>query len=76
MLACAASVACGGLGQPPTVDEHASVGARAAALLGEAIRIDTTNPPGNEASLAEHLALFLRRGGVDAEVIPLPEPES
>jgi acetylornithine deacetylase/succinyl-diaminopimelate desuccinylase-like protein len=58
------------------VGEHASVGARAAALLGEAIRIDTTNPPGNEARLAEHLALFLRRGGVDAEVIPLPEPES
>jgi acetylornithine deacetylase/succinyl-diaminopimelate desuccinylase-like protein len=76
VLACAASVACGGLGEPPTVDEHASVGARAAALLGESIRIDTTNPPGDEARLAEHLAAFLRGDGVEAEVIPLPEPGS
>ena len=72
-----ASVACaaGTLG-PATVEEHPSLGSRAATLLAEAIRIDTTNPPGNEASLAERLAVFLHGEGVESRVIPLPGPES
>ncbi len=75
VLAATCSVACGGTG-PPTVAEPAGVGARAASLLAESIRIDTTNPPGNEARLAEHLAVFLRGEGVEAEVVPLPEAGS
>jgi len=62
--------------RPPTVGEPENVGARAAVLLGETIRIDTTNPPGNEARLAEHLAAFLRGQGIEARVLPLPDPDS
>jgi acetylornithine deacetylase/succinyl-diaminopimelate desuccinylase-like protein len=76
VLALLLLVACGGGIGPPTLAEPAAVGARAAALLAESIRIDTTNPPGNEARLAEHLAVFLRGEGVEAEVLPLPEAGS
>lgn len=41
-------------------------------LLAEAIRFDTTNPPGNERPLAEHLSALLRRHGVEARVIGTP----
>ncbi len=37
-----------------------------ARLLSELIRIDTTNPPGNETPAAEHLAAYLAESGVDA----------
>src|SRR5262245_9112816 len=65
-------VACGGGLGPPPDHEARSVGERAALLLGEAIRIDTTNPPGNERVLAEWLAGYLGREGVESRVIPLP----
>jgi acetylornithine deacetylase/succinyl-diaminopimelate desuccinylase-like protein len=38
-------------------------------LLAELIRIDTTNPPGNETLAAEHLAAFLRGAGVESELV-------
>lgn len=53
-----------------------SLGARAAEALAEAIRFDTTNPPGNERALAEWLAGYLEAEGVEARVVPLPGPES
>jgi len=39
-----------------------------ARLLAELIRIDTTNPPGNETPAAEHLATYLAGAGVQAEL--------
>jgi acetylornithine deacetylase/succinyl-diaminopimelate desuccinylase-like protein len=39
------------------------------ALLQEYVRIDTTNPPGNEIAGARFLARLLERGGVHAEII-------
>jgi acetylornithine deacetylase/succinyl-diaminopimelate desuccinylase-like protein len=39
-----------------------------AALLADLIRIDTTNPPGNETPAAEHLAGYLAEAGVHAEL--------
>jgi acetylornithine deacetylase/succinyl-diaminopimelate desuccinylase-like protein len=42
----------------------------AAALLAEAIRHDTVNPPGNEGPLSTWLASVLEREGVEARVIP------
>ena len=75
VLALGLSVAgCGG-GVAPTA-EPADLGDRAAAALGEAIRIDTTNPPGNERALAEWLAKYLEGEGIEARVVPLPEPDS
>ena len=40
-------------------------------LLGEMLRFDTTNPPGNEKPLAEMLAALLRPRGFDVEVTDL-----
>jgi acetylornithine deacetylase/succinyl-diaminopimelate desuccinylase-like protein len=41
----------------------------ASRLLSELIAIDTTNPPGNETIAAEHLAAYLARSGVEAELV-------
>ena len=37
-------------------------------LLADLIRIDTTNPPGNETPAAEHLAAYLAEAGVPSEL--------
>jgi acetylornithine deacetylase/succinyl-diaminopimelate desuccinylase-like protein len=38
-------------------------------LLAELIRIDTTNPPGNETAAAEHLAAYLAAAGVESQIV-------
>ena len=38
-------------------------------LLAELIRIDTSNPPGNETAAAEHLAAYRADAGVEAELV-------
>jgi acetylornithine deacetylase/succinyl-diaminopimelate desuccinylase-like protein len=38
-------------------------------ILQELIRIDTTNPPGNETKAAEWIQSYLSKEGIDAEVI-------
>ena len=43
------------------------------ALTGELIRIDTSNPPGNETAAAEHLASYLEAAGVECELVG-PDP--
>lgn len=57
---------------------HASLGQRSeyptADLLSELIRIDTSNPPGNEGKVAEFLAARLRPLGFDIHIVPTPEP--
>src|SRR6476646_2553619 len=40
--------------------------AETAKLLADLIRIDTTNPPGNETPAAAHLAAYLAESGVEA----------
>jgi len=44
----------------------------ASSLLAEAIRIDTTNPPGAEAALAELYVEVLEQNGVEARVVETP----
>ena len=43
-------------------------------LLSELIRIDTSNPPGNENKIAEFLANRLRPLGLDIHIVATPEP--
>ena len=43
-----------------------------AALLAELIRVDTSNPPGNEAKIDELLAAKLRPLGFQIDLIPTP----
>ncbi len=39
--------------------------------LGELIRINTTNPPGNEEAAAKYIAGILQKEGIKAELLPL-----
>ena len=75
VIAAAVLVACGGLTPPPQGEVSATLGDRAAALLAAAIRIDTSNPPGNEGVLAEHLARYLAAEGIESAVVPLQEAD-
>lgn len=44
------------------------------ALLVELIRVNTSNPPGNEGAIAELLAPKFRALGFEVEIIPTPQP--
>jgi acetylornithine deacetylase/succinyl-diaminopimelate desuccinylase-like protein len=66
---CLSFVVSGGLAAAPeTADVNAT-----ALLLGELIRVDTTNPPGNEAKLAELLAGKFEPLGFEIDVVPTPQ---
>jgi acetylornithine deacetylase/succinyl-diaminopimelate desuccinylase-like protein len=53
--------------------EWKALGDEAAALLSQYIRINTTNPPGNEIAAARWLAGVLRREGIESQVFePAP----
>jgi len=41
-------------------------------LLSELIRIDTSNPPGNETAVAEHMAAWFARHGLEGQVLGEP----
>jgi len=53
--------------------EWNALGDEAGALLSQYLRINTTNPPGNEIVAARWLAAVLRRDGIEAQVFePAP----
>jgi acetylornithine deacetylase/succinyl-diaminopimelate desuccinylase-like protein len=55
----------------------ATAGAQESEVLGllrELVRVNTSNPPGNEAAVAELLRARLAPLGFEAEVIPTPAP--
>ena len=54
--------------QSPDFD---AAGEEAVRLLQELIRLDTTNPPGNETLVAEHIGALLEREGIPAEIFAL-----
>jgi len=43
-------------------------------LARELIRVDTSNPPGNESAAARHLGAFLADAGIEAELVG-PDPD-
>jgi len=45
-------------------------GQEIARLCSRLIQYDTSNPPGNEAELAEYVAAYMRDAGLEVEVIP------
>lgn len=49
--------------------EIAAIRAEAECLLGEYVRLDTTNPPGNEIVAARFLERVLAREGIPSEVV-------
>src|SRR5438552_3853711 len=57
----------------PTEADWAALGDEATALLSQYLRINTTNPPGNEIAAARWLADVLRRDGIEARIFePAP----
>jgi acetylornithine deacetylase/succinyl-diaminopimelate desuccinylase-like protein len=53
--------------------EWKALGDEATALLAQYLRINTTNPPGNEIAAARWLADVLRRDGIEAQIFePAP----
>jgi acetylornithine deacetylase/succinyl-diaminopimelate desuccinylase-like protein len=68
-------LACAMLGSPVMTGAQATASPDpTAALLAELIRVNTSNPPGNEAQLAELLAPRFRALGFEVDIIPTPQP--
>lgn len=42
-------------------------------LLSSVLKIDTSNPPGNEGKLAEFLAPMLKQVGFEVDIVPTPQ---
>jgi len=55
----------------PTAGVWKGLGDEAIALLSQYLRINTTNPPGNEIAAARWLAQVLQRDGIEASRIRL-----
>ncbi|HEX2209430.1 MAG TPA: M20/M25/M40 family metallo-hydrolase [Longimicrobium sp.] len=55
--------------EPARPIDWAALQAEAVQVLSEYIRINTTNPPGNEKAGAEYLARILRREGIEAQIL-------
>jgi acetylornithine deacetylase/succinyl-diaminopimelate desuccinylase-like protein len=68
MVSCAA-VAAPAAAQPARPVDWNALQAEAVQVLSDYIRINTTNPPGNEKAGAEFLAAILRREGIEAQVL-------
>lgn len=43
-------------------------------LLSDVIKIDTSNPPGNEGKLADFLAPIFKSAGFEVDIVPTPQP--
>ncbi len=54
--------------QPPAAPDFDALSREATEWLAGLIRLDTTNPPGNELAAARYLAEILEREGIPAEV--------
>ena len=58
---------------PSSEDQWRDLAGEAARLLSQYLRINTTNPPGNEITAARWLAAVLRREGIEARIFePAP----
>ena len=57
-----------------SVTAASAADSQTAALLSELIRVNTSNPPGNEKSLDELLASKFKPLGFEIEIIPTPDP--
>jgi acetylornithine deacetylase/succinyl-diaminopimelate desuccinylase-like protein len=77
MVAPKASGQVPGLGQPVTTKANSGPGNTSALArdattwLAELIKINTTNPPGNEEAAAKYIAGILQKEGITAELLPL-----
>jgi acetylornithine deacetylase/succinyl-diaminopimelate desuccinylase-like protein len=69
LILLAAITATGATPGPPQAPDLGKLGEEATVWLADLIRINTTNPPGNELAAARYLAGVLEREGIRAEVL-------
>ena len=72
LLRAAAAIVCFGSAFPRR--DRSAANSPTAQLLSELIRVNTSNPPGNEKSLDELLAAKFKPLGFDIKIIPTPDP--
>jgi acetylornithine deacetylase/succinyl-diaminopimelate desuccinylase-like protein len=66
-----------GIGQPVVTQTNSGPGdtsalaREAATWLAELIKINTTNPPGNEEAAAKYIAGILQKEGINSELLPM-----
>jgi acetylornithine deacetylase/succinyl-diaminopimelate desuccinylase-like protein len=48
--------------------DDAKIGAESVAVLRDLLRLDTTNPPGNEISAVNYIADILKREGIESQI--------
>src|SRR5258708_33610889 len=58
-------------GNPSPVGDTAAIAKEAQGWLADLIKINTTNPPGNEQIAAMYIAAVLEKEGIKAEILDL-----
>ncbi len=58
-------------GGSPAVPDWAQARDEAARILSEIVKIDTSNPPGNETKVARHIQAILNKEGIASEILEL-----
>lgn len=53
----------------PQVEDNLPLGDRAVRILADLVRLDTTNPPGNESRVADYLKQVAAQAGIPAETL-------
>jgi acetylornithine deacetylase/succinyl-diaminopimelate desuccinylase-like protein len=71
LFACQGTVQVPGPSSPLPPPQPGKVGLEAITLLQHYLRLDTTNPPGNELKAARFLQAVLQREGIRSELAPL-----
>lgn len=57
--------------QPPVAQGTTALGQEALGWLADLIKINTTNPPGNEEAAAKYIAGVLQKEGITPEILPV-----
>ena len=57
--------------QAPAKPSTTALGQEALGWLADLIKINTSNPPGNEEAVAKYIATLLQREGISSEILPL-----
>ena len=57
--------------QTSTHGDNSALAREATGWLADLIKINTTNPPGNEEAAAKYIAAILQKEGITAELLPL-----
>lgn len=57
--------------QTPTGPSTTALSQEALGWLADLIKINTSNPPGNEEAAAKYIATLLQREGISSEILPL-----